>query len=66
MTALNTISETKEHQGLKVSENLQKQSKSERKSELISKKTPGSFKQWQIPEMIPKVDTEVVFFTFQV
>lgn len=62
---LKKLEETKEHQGLKVSENFQKQPQSERKPELISKKTPGSFKQWQIPEMIPKVDTEHKQTTFE-
>ncbi|XP_004610174.2 dual specificity protein kinase TTK [Sorex araneus] len=55
---LTKLEGTKEHQGPKISESCQKQQQSERRSERVSQNPVASFKQWQVPEMTPKVGTE--------
>ena len=60
-TTTNTISETKEHQEPKVPESNQKQWPSKRKSECVNQNPAASSNQWQISEIISKVDTEVTF-----
>ncbi|XP_055965655.1 dual specificity protein kinase TTK [Sorex fumeus] len=54
---LSKLEGTKEHQGPKVSESCQKQQQSER-SECVSQNPAACYKQWQVPEMTPKVGTE--------
>lgn len=63
MTTINAIAETKEHQELKVPESDLKQWQSKRKSECANQNPAASSSQWQIPEVIPKVDTELTFFS---
>ncbi|XP_031311828.1 dual specificity protein kinase TTK isoform X2 [Camelus dromedarius] len=55
---LTKLEQTKEHQEPKVPENNQKQWQSKRKSECVNQNPAASSNQWQIPEMIQKVDTE--------
>ncbi|XP_057596260.1 dual specificity protein kinase TTK isoform X2 [Hippopotamus amphibius kiboko] len=55
---LKKLEETKEHQEPKVPESNQKQWQSKRKSECVNKNPAASSNQWQIPEMIQKVNTE--------
>ncbi|XP_072821636.1 dual specificity protein kinase TTK isoform X4 [Vicugna pacos] len=55
---LTKLEQTKEHQEPKVPENNQRQWQSKRKSECVSQNPAASSNQWQIPEMIQKVDTE--------
>lgn len=63
MTTINAIAETKEHQELKVPESDLKQWQSKRRSECANQNPAASSSQWQIPEVIPKVDTEVTCFS---
>ncbi|XP_074224803.1 dual specificity protein kinase TTK isoform X3 [Camelus bactrianus] len=62
---LTKLEQTKEHQEPKVPENNQKQWQSKRKSECVNQNPAASSNQWQIPEMIQKVDTEQKQTTFQ-
>lgn len=63
MTGINAIAETKEHQELKVPESDLKQRQSKRKSERANQHAAAPSSQRQIPEVIPKVDTEETFFS---
>ena len=63
MTTINAIAETKEHQELKVPESELKQRQSKRKSECANQNAAAFSSQWQIPEVITKIDTEVTFFS---
>ncbi|KAF4025062.1 hypothetical protein G4228_017237 [Cervus hanglu yarkandensis] len=56
---LTKLEETKEHQELKVPESDLKQWQSKRRSECANQNPAASSSQWQIPEVIPKVDTEI-------
>ncbi|KAB1275825.1 Dual specificity protein kinase TTK [Camelus dromedarius] len=62
---LTKLEQTKEHQEPKVPENNQKQWQSKRKSECVNQNPAASSNQWQIPEMIQKVDTEQKQTTFE-
>ncbi|XP_072821634.1 dual specificity protein kinase TTK isoform X3 [Vicugna pacos] len=62
---LTKLEQTKEHQEPKVPENNQRQWQSKRKSECVSQNPAASSNQWQIPEMIQKVDTEQKQTTFE-
>ncbi|KAM9676288.1 dual specificity protein kinase TTK isoform 1-T2 [Dama dama] len=62
---LTKLEETKEHQELKVPESDLKQWQSKRKSECANQNPAASSSQWQIPEVIPKVDTEQKHTTFE-
>ncbi|XP_004270139.1 dual specificity protein kinase TTK isoform X3 [Orcinus orca] len=55
---LTKLEETKEHQEPKVPESNQKQWPSKRKSECVNQNPAASSNQWQISEVISKVDTE--------
>lgn len=61
ITTTNTISETKEHQEPKIPESNQKYWQS--KNKLENQNPDASSNQWQMPEMIQKVDTEVTSFS---
>lgn len=63
ITTTNTISETKEHQEPKIPESNQKYWQS--KNKLENQNPDASSNQWQMPEMIQKVDTEPKQTTFE-
>ncbi|NP_001192842.1 dual specificity protein kinase TTK isoform X1 [Bos taurus] len=62
---LTKLEETKEHQELKVPESELKQRQSKRKSECANQNAAAFSSQWQIPEVIPKIDTEQKQTTFE-
>ncbi|KAG8516079.1 Dual specificity protein kinase TTK, partial [Galemys pyrenaicus] len=59
----NTISETKEREEPKVLESNQKHWQSKKKSECVNQNPAASLNQWQIPEVIRKLDSEVTNVT---
>uniref|UniRef100_A0A8C3WHX0 Dual specificity protein kinase TTK n=1 Tax=Catagonus wagneri TaxID=51154 RepID=A0A8C3WHX0_9CETA len=62
---LTKLEETKEHQEPKVPESNQKHWQSKNKLEGVNQNPAASSNQWQIPEMIQKVDTEPKQTTFE-